>query len=61
MDCSDASKAQTLTWLGDGDFGPEEQQVMGALSHVHNKTLDEALLGLRRELEAQKTRKKSLW
>ncbi|MEE2789560.1 MAG: hypothetical protein VX589_19635 [Myxococcota bacterium] len=40
----------------DGDFSPEEQRVMDALSQVHEKTLDEALPGLRRELDAQKTR-----
>ena len=38
----------------DGDFAPDEQRVMKALSEVHEKTLDEALPGLRRELEAQK-------
>ena len=42
----------------DGDFAPEEQRVMDALNKVHEETLDEALPGLRRELEAQKFRGK---
>ena len=42
----------------DGDFAPEEQRVMDALKKVHEETLDESLPGLRRELEAQKTRGK---